>query len=311
MKSAIAVLLGGKSPEREVSLISGAEIAKELSTAGYTVNEYDPANYAREIDLVNEIQMAKNDLVFNGLHGGSGENGELQALFSLAGLPMTGSGFSACTLTMDKYVSKLVVANEGIPVPDYLFLRENLLEDYQDTQDYETFIHKLGIPLVVKPNDAGSSVGISIVQRIQDLKPAISEAFRFGSTVLLEKFIQGRELTVTILDNKALPVVEIKPRTGFYDYKNKYQKGNTEYIAPAILTEHETQLIQLYAERAFRACGCSSYARIDFRYDGTSFYFLEVNTLPGMTPLSLSPMAAKAAGMSFGEFLQRIIAGAR
>ncbi|MDZ4121205.1 MAG: ATP-grasp domain-containing protein, partial [Candidatus Cloacimonadaceae bacterium] len=164
-----------------------------------------------------------------------------------------------------------------------------------------------GLPIVVKPNDSGSSVGISIVKDPGELKKAVTDAFAYGSAALLESYIDGRELTVTILDGKALPVVEIKPKNGFYDYNNKYQKGNTEYIAPAVLDDHETLLVQLFAERAYKACGCSSYARVDFRYDGKKFYFLEVNTLPGMTPLSLSPMAAKAAGMSFGQFLQGII----
>lgn len=306
MKS-IVVLKGGDSPEREVSLVSGSEIAKELRLLGYEVNELDPLGFPDPALLLEKIRMLDTDLVFMGLHGGSGENGQLQALLSLAGIPFTGSGFFSCALTMDKYVSKLVAIHESIPVPDYVLLREDLLQDYNDEKDFSAISENLGLPLVVKPNDAGSSVGISIVQELSQLKSAVLEALKYSKYALIEEFIPGRELTVTVLDGKALPVVEIKPQSGFYDYQNKYSKGNTVYVSPAELTEAESMLVQVFAERIWKACNCKAYARIDFRYDGEQFHFLEVNTLPGMTPLSLSPMAAKAAGISFGELLEAII----
>ena len=303
----ILVLKGGISPERDVSLVSGAEIAKELRLSQYDVCELDPADYPRLADLLLAIEAEHPFMVFNGLHGGCGENGDLQAALQLAGIPFTGSLSKGSTLAMDKYIAKLLVAEEGVPVPKHILMRGNLLEDYNDPMDYRAITETLGLPIIVKPNDAGSSVGISMVEDIASLKEAVTEAFKYCSTVLLEEYIPGRELTVSILDDKAMPVVEIKPKAGWYDYKNKYTKGNTEYLAPAPIDEAMAHLAQLYALRAFNALSCSVYGRVDFRLDEDKLYFLEVNTLPGMTALSLTPMAAKAAGMSFGDLLETII----
>lgn len=303
----IVVLRGGSSNEREISLISGAEIVKSLSTLGYEVTEIDPAAYPVVEDLLRAIKREQADLVFNALHGGSGENGKLAAALELAGLAFTGSPYKSSCLAMDKYVAKLIVAAEGIPCPKHILLRANLLEDYNDPQDYEALGEKLGLPLIVKPNNAGSSVGISIVHALGDLKAAVAAAFEHCEAVLLEEYIRGRELTVSILADRALPVVEIRPQTGWYDYKNKYTPGQTQYLAPAPIEESTAQLTQLYALRAFQALSCSVYGRVDFRLRGDTPYFLEVNTLPGMTPLSLTPMAAKAVGLSFADLLQNII----
>ncbi|MDD4309498.1 MAG: D-alanine--D-alanine ligase [Candidatus Cloacimonetes bacterium] len=303
----IVVLKGGTSPERDVSLVSGAEIAKELRAKGWDVTELDPSSYSSVTQLIDSLHSEQPSLVFNGLHGGSGENGELQAALNLAGFVSTGSGFKACCITMDKYITKLIVASEGIPVPKHIIMRENLLNDYQDTLDYSSFATQLGLPIIVKPNDAGSSVGISKVDSLQELKPAVLHAFQYSNTVLLEEYIPGRELTVTVLDGVALPVVEIVPKSGWYDYNNKYSKGNSIYISPAELEDAKALVIQLYATRIWKAVSLSGYARIDFRYYNGIPYFLEVNTLPGMTSLSLTPMAAKAAGITFGDLLQKII----
>lgn len=303
----IVVLKGGDSPEREVSLVSGAEIAAELRNIGYSVCELDPQEYPNFALFLQTLDKEAPSLIFNALHGGYGENGELQATLDMAGFICTGSGFKASCLSMDKYATKLVVAAEGIPVARDILLRGNLLEDYGDPLDYASFGTALGLPLIVKPNDSGSSVGISRVQNIEALKPAVEEALKYSLAALLESYIPGRELTVTVIDGIALPVVEIRPLEGWYDYTNKYTKGKTEYIAPALLDEPVARLIQLYATRIWKAMGLQGYARIDFRYDGQQPYFLEVNTLPGMTPLSLTPMAAKAAGISFAQLLEKII----
>ncbi len=303
----IVILKGGNSPEREISLKSSAAVAKEFADMGYAVTETDPAEFATLDQLLLSIRQADPDVVFIGLHGGDGENGRLQAALEQSGFRFTGSGSKASMLCMDKYISKLLVREEGIPVPNYILMRYDMLADYADPQDYSGIIDKLGLPLVVKPNDAGSSVGISLVTEIAGLKPALKEAFKYCPSVILEQYIPGRELTVTVLGGKSLPVVEIKPVAGWYDYENKYTKGKTEYIAPAELSSRESDLVRLYAEKIWVAAGCANYARIDFRYDGETAYFLEVNTLPGMTSLSLTPMAAKAAGMSFGQLLTRII----
>lgn len=303
----ICVLKGGNSSEREVSLKSGSAIAAELRELGFHVSELDPADHPDLDELLAAIKVEHTDLVFIGLHGGLGENGKLQAALDLAGIPFTGSGFEACCVTMDKYLSKLVAQAEGIPTPAYIMMREDLICDYNTVEDLTGFVSALGMPVVVKPNDGGSSVGISIVKQIGDLKAAVRAAFNESRQVLVERFISGRELTVTVLDGQALPVVEIKPLQGWYDYSNKYTKGNTEYIAPAVLDPAVAQLVQLYATRLWKAFGLKGYARVDFRYDGEKAWFLEVNTLPGMTSLSLTPMAAKAAGISFAGLLEKII----
>ncbi len=307
----IAVLEGGISPEREISLRSGEAIAKALREKGYEVIELDPADYSDFYSLISKLRTEKISIVFIGLHGGTGENGELQAALSLAGFKYTGSGPKACTLTMDKYVSKLMALDEGIPAPEYILMREDLLNDYQDPIDFSAIEAKLGLPIIVKPNDSGSSVGISIVEKLFELKEAVKLALTYSDSVLLEQYIPGKELTATVLDGKALPLIEIRPLNGWYDFNNKYSKGHSEYLCPAPVEESVSQLIQLYAERLWKVLGLKGYARIDFRYDGNKPYFLEVNTLPGMTDLSLTPMAAKAIGINFPELVDKIVSLAK
>ncbi|HQF81852.1 MAG TPA: D-alanine--D-alanine ligase [Candidatus Syntrophosphaera thermopropionivorans] len=307
----IAVLEGGISPEREISLRSGEAIAKALREKEYEVIELDPANYSDFYSLISKLRTERISIVFIGLHGGTGENGELQAALSLAGFKYTGSGPKACTLTMDKYVSKLMALDEGIPAPEYILMREDLLNDYQDPIDFSAIEAKLGLPIIVKPNDSGSSVGISIVEKLFELKEAVKLALTYSDSVLLEQYIPGKELTATVLDGKALPLIEIRPLNGWYDFNNKYSKGHSEYLCPAPVEESVSQLIQLYAERLWKVLGLKGYARIDFRYDGNKPYFLEVNTLPGMTDLSLTPMAAKAVGINFPELVDKIVSLAK
>ena len=302
----ITVLKGGDSPEREVSLVSGAAIANGLRGSGLEVTELDPADFSSLDKLIDRLKELGTGLIFLGLHGGSGENGQLQAALDLAGLRYTGSGFQACALTMDKYVAKLLAREEGVPVADWVLLRGDQLGDYEDPRDLQGIVDKLGLPLIVKPNAGGSSVGISKVETTDQLREATQQALKYSSSALLERFIPGRELTVTVLDGTALPVVEIKPLSGWYDYANKYKAGRSEYLAPAPIEEAVAQLIQMYAERLWQVFGLRGYARIDFRYDGDQPYFLEVNTLPGMTPLSLTPMAAKAVGISFADLVVKI-----
>lgn len=307
----IVVLLGGKSPERKVSLVSGSEISKQLKSNGYQVIDMDPADYEQGHGLIQAIAVQKPDLVFIGLHGGEGENGILQAMLAGSKIPFTGSDYKASAVAMDKLLSKIIALQIGVPVPKYKVIYQY---DYQ-TNQLQSCAECLQLlsnsdtagELVVKPVDAGSSVGVHIVNDESAWQKALADAFQYSERVLVEQYIEGRELTVTILDKEALPVVEIRPHSGFYDYPNKYTSGNTDYIAPAELDQQEVSMIQDYAVRIWQAMECSGYGRIDFRYDGKTFYFLEVNTLPGMTPLSLTPMAAKAVGISFGELLDRII----
>ena len=303
----VTVLMGGTSSERKVSLVSGAAIAQALRELGYEAAEVDPADWPDFRNLLQKLASEQTELVFIGLHGGSGENGELQAALDLAGYRFTGSRHQACALTMDKYAAKLLASAEGVPTAEHILLRGDVLHDYSDPTDYSGITDKLGLPLIVKPNDGGSSVGISLVDDISTLKAAVLTALQYSSSALLEAYIPGREITATVLDGQALPLVEIRPRSGWYDYQNKYNTGRSEYLAPAPVSDSTTQLIQSYAERLCQVFGLGGYARIDFRFDGDKPYFLEVNTLPGMTPLSLTPMAAKTVGLSFNQLVERII----
>lgn len=305
----ISVLLGGNSSERKVSLITGAEVAKQLRLNGYEVSELDPADFSDGHNLISAIKELKSDLVFIGLHGGDGENGVIQALLHSCDIPYTGSDFKSSAIAMDKLLSKYVARQVDVPVPAFFVAENKKISDYTFST-LNTILNSgsSSKAIVVKPVDSGSSVGVHIVDNEDDFKAALIDAFNHSDRVMIEQYIQGRELTVTVLDGIALPVVEIQPHKGFYDYPNKYSQGNTTYIAPAELNDNEAVTIQDYAIRIWRTMGCSGYGRIDFRYDNSVFYFLEVNTLPGMTPLSLTPMAAKAHGISFADLLDRIIA---
>ena len=198
---------------------------------------------------------------------------------------------------MDKIQSKFLANNLRIPVPDFVeYEKGNVISDDQ-------IVSSLGLPVVIKPNSSGSSVGISIVESREEISSAIQKAAAFDQFVLIEKFIPDREITVAILGQSALPVVEIIPNNGWYDYIHKYTKGETVYETPAKLNCDLTQTVQKYAEQIFARMGCADYARVDFRFDGSDFYFLELNTLPGMTDLSLVPMAAKAKGIAFDDLI--------
>ena len=326
----IAVLLGGTSAERDVSITTGMAIAKALQASGHTVEALDCAYGDRKIDFessaasvikatppdieqekakldrnifktVDYLIAHKFDIAFIALHGGYGENGQLQAVLELSRIPYTGSNSLASAIGMDKHLSKLMFLSAGVPTaPWYHALRHKPVDRAE--------VEKLGLPLVVKPNAQGSTVGLSIINNWDDLDAALATAYRYSDSVLLEQFVPGRELTVTVLGEEVLPVVEIIPESGFYDYESKYQSGRTRYVTPAELPEDLTAEIQAATLRGFQAIGCSGYARIDFRLREDRQYFcLEVNTLPGMTPTSLVPKAAKARGIEFPELMERII----
>jgi D-alanine-D-alanine ligase len=307
----IIVLLGGNSPERKVSLVSGREITAQLKQNGHQVTTIDPADFSFCHEMIKTIHDLKPDLVFIGLHGGEGENGILQATLTASKILFTGSHFKASAVAMDKLLSKHIAVHAQVPVPKYQIVNLGQYEQKQLSgfSEYKSVLsgNNSSSELVIKPADAGSSVGVHIVTDELQFETALSDAFLYSDKVIIEEYIEGRELTVTILDGAALPVVEIMPHEGFYDYPNKYTEGNTTYQAPAELTPLEATTIQKQAMKIWQAMECSGYARIDFRYNGKVFYFLEVNTLPGMTPLSLTPMAAKANGIDFGALLERIM----
>ncbi len=285
----LAVLKGGPSAEREVSLRTGAAAAAALRERGYRVEEVDVTG--RDFTLPPGVEF-----VFISLHGTFGEDGEVQAYLEKHDFPYTGSGVVASRTAFDKEASKEIFRAQGIPTPEGVTVAKG--EPLPDLQP----------PLVVKPVCEGSTIGLSLVFEAKELAPALELAFEYGERAIVERFIKGKELTVTILGDEALPVIEIVPKKGFYDYTNKYTPGMTDYLCPAPLDPAVTAQVQDYALRAHRALGCEVYSRVDVMLDEQNRpWVLEVNTIPGMTATSLVPKAAAAAGISFPDLCERIL----
>lgn len=327
--------MGGESAERNVSLASGIRIVLALRSRGHDVTAFDPSRgkisaeeeqrlatsavgteppsldalaqttggeFLPGLQGLPEIQSA--DVVFLALHGGMGEDGTLQALLDMARVKYTGSGHLSSALAMDKDLSKKLFRSAGVQTADWLMAPASVDEVER----------VLGFPVVVKPSKQGSTVGLTVVKRKDQLSAAIDEAWRYDDEVMIEQFISGRELTVGILGNRALPVGEIKPVHEIYDYECKYTAGMASEEFPAKLSDEQTQRVQAQAVAAFKALKLKGYARIDFRLSGTDdgkgrgeFYCLEANTLPGMTELSLIPQGAAAMGISFPELCEEIV----
>jgi D-alanine-D-alanine ligase len=333
----ITVLMGGTSAERDVSLASGVRVAEALRSRGHEVLSVDtvhgllsapderallsgkivktiPPDVQALVRLNAQLpstirSLPKTEVVFLALHGGQGEDGTLQALLDLTSVPYTGSGHLASALAMDKDLSKHLFRAAGVPTADWRMASVGGEGRQVGGGKFAAEVEReLGLPVIVKPSKQGSTVGLSIVREIGQLWESIEEAAKFDDEVMVEQFIPGRELTVGILGDEALPVGEIIPVHEIYDYECKYTAGMAREIFPAELTAEETKTIQDLALRAFRALKLRGYARIDFRMapDGV-FYCLEANTLPGMTALSLIPQAAAAAGISFPELCERIV----
>ncbi len=284
-------MLGGPSAEREVSLRSGAAVAKALRSLGHEVAELDPRTPDWNLP-------AETDVVFLALHGTYGEDGTVQKRLDELGVPYTGCDAEASRIAFDKVLTKQSCIQAGVPTARFVTVDSAA----------ETFPANFSVPLVVKPSRQGSSVGLEFVERVEDWPSALASALKFDSEVLVEEKIIGRETTVGILDGKALPVVEVRPRNGVYDAHSKYTPGATEYFCPADFAAATTKRIQIAALGAFRAVGGRDYARVDVmvRADGSPVV-LEVNTLPGMTETSLLPKAAAAAGTNFAELCQRMV----
>lgn len=298
----VAVLYGGVSGEREVSLTSGKGMIEALEERGHDVVAID-----FHPDRANELLTLQADVVVSALHGKYGEDGRVQSLLEMAGLPYTGSGVLASALAMDKARAKIIFAAAGIRIA-----RDVLIET---GDDIDAKIVEWGgeFPCVVKPAQEGSSNGLTIAMDETMLREGIDKAFACDTAVLVEQYIKGRELTVPVLGNHgaeaSLPVIEIIPKNEFYDYESKYSEGGSIHVCPAELPASLTEEVQAAAIQAHRALGCSGYSRSDFLVseDGLA-YILETNTLPGMTPLSLFPDSARAVGISYGELLERFIA---
>lgn len=297
----IAVLYGGTSAEVDVSRRSGVAIADGLRRKNHSITELD----WQEQRVIADVELLRKfDVVFIGYHGGAGEDGHIQAVLELANIPFTGSGSVASALGMDKILSKKLFERDNIPTAPW-----DIVYHYETPADA---LHKakesgFELPIVVKPQSQGSTVGVTIVESEDELQIGLRNAFKFGKKAILEKYIHGREVTVAILGDEPMPVVEIVPEGGFYDYEHKYTSGKSQYVCPAQIDERVSQKLQTEALKAYRALGCRHYARVDFRLSPNDQIFcLEVNTLPGMTDLSLVPMAARERGIEFPELVHRI-----
>lgn len=289
--------MGGASTEREISLKTGKAIHAALTRRGYraTMIDVDPS-------LPWALKKKKIAVAFLALHGPGGEDGTVQGLLDVLGIPYTGSGVRASAVGMDKAMTKVVVEREGVPVAPGITIRKG-----QGTVAPKN----LRWPLVVKPVDQGSTVGVSIVHTPQQWASAVRRARRQGSTIVVESFIKGRELAVSVLDGKALPTVEIVAPGGFYDYAAKYEKSETRYLCPAPITKVQDRQVKEFAVRSYQALGCQGAARVDFRLNSAGRpFFLEINTIPGMTERSLLPMAAAKAGLSYESLAERILESA-
>jgi D-alanine-D-alanine ligase len=295
----VAVMMGGKSAEREVSLKSGAAVLAALRSSGVDAHPFDPQDKALEALHAEGFQR-----VFIALHGRGGEDGSLQGALDLLAIPYTGSGVLASALAMDKWRSKLVWQASGLPVPDFVVL--------DAASDFAAVEARLGLPLFVKPVNEGSSIGISKVKQPGELRAAYELAARYDSCVIAEKYLAGGEFTVGILAGQALPVIRIVPATEFYDYDAKYLRDDTEYRIPSGLGEKSEAEMRDLALRAFAVLGGRGWGRMDLMLDAAGcIYCLEANTSPGMTDHSLVPMAAKAAGIPFGQLVLSLLEEAR
>lgn len=325
-KLKIALLVGGSSPEREVSKESGKSIAQAVKSLGHDLILIDPSygnnqpqeensffekeDYAEVktenyVEALNSHLLDDVDLVFIGLHGKNGEDGTVQSLLELRGIKYTGSKVLSSALAMDKMMTKIMFQHFDVATPKW-FVVDAEVKDYNLVSDK---IKKFfGYPCVVKPNDQGSTVGLTICRGEREVENSIKLASQFSGKVLIEEYIPGREVTVGLLGQQTLPVLEIVPKHGLYDYEAKYTEGMSQYIVPADIPEDVAHHLQHQALLAFNSVNCSNYARVDFRLtNDNKNYCLEVNTLPGMTSHSLIPKMAKAVGISFNELIERII----
>ncbi len=307
----VAVLKGGRSLERQVSLKSGARVEAALRRLGHEVIEVDVG-----AGLVEALQAAAPELAFVALHGRDGEDGTVQELLEALGIPYTGSRVAACILASDKVLAKHALRGAGIPTPEFYAFSEAAFRGLGVAQALPAISSRLAFPIVVKPARQGSALGIKFARAQGDLPAALIAAFSYDSKVLLERYVRGRELAVSVLVEgglpRALPIVEAVPEAdSFYDFESRYEIGRTRFICPAVLDAELAARTQALALEAFEVLGCSVFARVDLMLDGDGEpHVLEVNPIPGLTETSLLPQAADAAGIGFDELIARIVAGA-
>lgn len=306
MPPKIGVLMGGRSAEREVSLRTGEAIYQALKIKGYSVVKIDVG-----MDIVERLKEENIKLAFLALHGKYGEDGTIQGMLEMLDIPYTGSGVLASALAIDKIATKKILIFEGLPVPKYIQVERKEAEVNGFEATAARIYKEMGLPLVVKAPTQGSTIGMSFVHKREELVPALKLAYQHDPVALVEKFIEGVEVTASILGNEepeVLPLIEIVSATGVYNYEAKYTAGMSEHIIPPRIPEEQQNAVKDLAVRTFRALGCRGLARVDFIVDCKGNpYILEVNTIPGMTATSLFPDAARAAGIEFPELVDKIV----
>lgn len=296
----VAVMMGGLSREREISLMTGKAILNALSEKGYSVTAIDVGE-----DIAERLVKEKIECAFLALHGRFGEDGTIQGMLELMRIPYTGSGVLASALAMHKIMAKKLLLYEKIPTPGFEVFQRKEIERGVEKRS------PLPLPVVVKPAGEGSTIGVSIVQKEEEWVPAIKKAMQYDEEILVEEFMKGKEITVGILEDIPLPIIEIVPRSGFYDFHSKYTKGETQYILPARMSREKYLYAQKIGLMAFQILGCSGVARVDLMTDANENPFvIDVNTMPGMTETSLLPKAASYAGIPFEDLVERILLGA-
>ena len=300
----VAVLKGGRSLERQVSLRSAARVEDALESLGHQVVPLDAG-----ADLVRRLKEEAPDAAFIALHGPGGEDGTPQELLEILGIPYTGPGVAACIRCMDKVLAKHLLRGAGIPTPDWVAFNSTAFQELGAADALEEIEANLEFPLVVKPGAQGSALGVRLAASRDDVPEALVAAFSYDDRVLLERHVSGRELAVSLLDGEPLPVVEVRPKEeDLFNYEARYEIGRTEYVCPAELAAAEAAEVQGTATRAYEALGCTGFARVDLILDADSTpQVLEANAIPGLTDTSLFPMAADAAAISFEDLVARIV----
>jgi D-alanine-D-alanine ligase len=300
----VAVLKGGRSLERGVSLRSGARVEDALDRLGHEVAPIDVGS-----DLVKRLAAERPEVVFVAMHGVGGEDGTAQELLEILDIPFTGPRADACSRCMDKVLAKGTIHEAGIPTPDWFAFNQAAFRELGAADALPALGQSLGFPLVVKPSRGGSSLGIRFAGSGAEIPQALVAAFSYDERVLLERFVDGRELAVSVLGDEALPVVEAIPAEGDrYDFEARYSVGRTRFVCPAELSPEEERAVTEAALATYRALGCSGFARVDLILDENGPWVLEANAIPGLTDTSLLPQAAEAAGMSFEQLVERIVA---
>jgi D-alanine-D-alanine ligase len=300
----VAVLKGGRSLERQVSLRSGARVEDALRRLDHEVVAIDVA-----LDLIRRLRETEPDVAFIAMHGRDGEDGTVQELLEILGIPYTGSGVLACSRATDKVLAKHLMLEAGIPTPEFFAFNETAFRELGAAEALPAIEERLDFPIVVKPSSQGSALGIKFARSAAELPAALVAAFSYDSRVLLERHVDGRDLAVSILDGEPLPIVEAVPRDEeFYDFEARYEIGRTDFVCPAQLADGLTGLAQDLAVQTYRLFGCSAFARVDLMLDQAGdLTVLEANPIPGLTETSLLPQAAEAAGISFDELVGRIL----